>query len=94
MMIELTSEEQHLLDSFERGEWQSKGQLADRTQELQEYARYTLESQKDLHLVISENDWEALQILALAEGISYQSLARSILHKYVTGRWSLATGIS
>ncbi|OQW92201.1 MAG: hypothetical protein BWK78_02365, partial [Thiotrichaceae bacterium IS1] len=70
------------------------GQLADRTQELQEYARYTLESQKDLHLAISETDREALQFLALAEGISSQSLARSILHKYVTGRWSLATGVS
>jgi predicted DNA binding CopG/RHH family protein len=42
---------------------------------------------------ISENDFEALQVLALAEGISYQSLARSILHKYVTGRLSLATGM-
>jgi predicted DNA binding CopG/RHH family protein len=78
-MIELTSEEQSLLDSFERGEWQSKGQLADRTPELQEYARYTLESQKDLHLVISENDFEALQVLALAEGISYQSLSEEYL---------------
>ncbi|OQW92089.1 MAG: hypothetical protein BWK78_02720 [Thiotrichaceae bacterium IS1] len=93
-MIELTPEEQYLLDSFERGEWQSKGKLAERKPELQESARYTLESQKDLHLVISENDFEALQVQALAEGISYQSLARSILHKYVTGRLSLATGMS
>lgn len=39
-----------------------------------------------INVRISKRDVEALKTKALEEGIPYQTLVTSILHKYVTGR--------
>ena len=39
-----------------------------------------------VNIRISKKDLEALQTRALEEGIPYQTLMASILHKYVSGR--------
>ncbi len=39
-----------------------------------------------VNIRISRKDLEALQKRALAEGIPYQTLMASVLHKYVSGR--------
>lgn len=35
---------------------------------------------------LSESDFEALKLAAEAEGMGYQTLLGSIIHKYITGR--------
>ena len=39
-----------------------------------------------VNIRMSKKDLEALQTRALEEGIPYQTLMASILHKYVSGR--------
>ena len=84
-MSELDPEEKELLESFERGEWESvndKGRLT----QLQSYAKATLAKDKPITLRISSLDLDAIQEKAIKEGIPYQTLISSILHKYITRR--------
>ncbi|WP_017293006.1 CopG family antitoxin [Geminocystis herdmanii] len=84
-MNKLNQEEKDLLDSFENEEWQSVGD-ATRLQQIQSYAKATLAKDKKITLRLSSLDLEAIQTRAIEEGIPYQTLISSILHKFVTGR--------
>ena len=84
-MTKLDKEEKDLLESFERDEWESVPDLEKRRLELQEYARETLRKDKRVNIRISGRDLRQLQRIALREGLPYQTLISSILHKYVNG---------
>ena len=84
-MTKLDKEEKDLLESFERGEWESVSDLEKRKLELQEYARETLRKDKRVNIRITGRDLRQLQRIALREGLPYQTLISSILHKYVNG---------
>jgi len=84
-MGKLTQEERALLTSVERGEWQSVKNLKQERARYQGYARATLKKDRRINIRLSAKDLEALQTLALEEGIPYQTLIASILHKYVSG---------
>jgi predicted DNA binding CopG/RHH family protein len=82
----LDPEEEDLLNSYERDEWQSIRKLEEEKQRYQEYARATFKKDSRVNIRISSKDLEAIQKKALEEGIPYQTLIASILHKYVSGR--------
>jgi predicted DNA binding CopG/RHH family protein len=84
-MNELDNEEQELLASFEAGEWQT-AKTPERLLELQSYAEATITKDRRITLRVSSMDLEGIQTRAIEEGIPYQTLISSILHKYVTGR--------
>jgi predicted DNA binding CopG/RHH family protein len=85
-MARLDPEEQDLLDSLERGEWQSIAGRKGEVERYRDYARTTFKKDRRVNIRISSKDLEALQKRALAEGIPYQTLLASILHKYAAGR--------
>ena len=85
-MVRLDREEQELLDSFERDEWRVVEGRAAQLARYGEYARATFKKDRRVNIRISSKDLEALQKRALEEGIPYQTLMASILHKYVGGR--------
>lgn len=82
--VKLDKEEQEILDAFDSGEFRSV-----LTPELkaaaQSAAEYTLKKDKRINIRISSRDLQALQRRAVKEGVPYQTLVSSILHKYVTG---------
>lgn len=84
--IELDREEQDLLASFEAGEWQSVPNLPTEIERYQRQARATLKKDRRVNIRLSASDLEAIQRRAVEEGIPYQTLMTSILHKYVSGR--------
>jgi len=84
-MNNFDNEEKELLDSFERNEWHSVKNLAKRKNELEKSARATIRKDKRVNIRISERDLKELQRIALREGLPYQTLISSILHKYVNG---------
>ncbi|MBW4634994.1 MAG: antitoxin [Iphinoe sp. HA4291-MV1] len=84
-MSELEQEEKEILESFEKGEWESVGD-PNRLAQLQSYAKATLAKDKRITLRLSSLDLDAIQTKAIEEGIPYQTLISSILHKYITGR--------
>jgi predicted DNA binding CopG/RHH family protein len=85
-MPRLPKGEKELLDSVEAGEWSS---VAAKTSELghyQRYARATFKKDRRINIRISTRDLEALQKRALVEGVPFQTLISSVLHKYASGR--------
>jgi predicted DNA binding CopG/RHH family protein len=83
--INLEKDEQALLDSFERGEWKpvkdQRGELAKHRQ----YAANTLRKDRRVNIRISTKDLEEIQTRAAEDGVPYQTLMASVLHRYVSG---------
>ncbi len=84
-MGKLNKYEKELLDSFEKNDWKSVPNLSKRKTELKQYARDTIRKNKRVNIRISERDLNELQRIAIREGLPYQTLISSILHKYVNG---------
>lgn len=84
----LNQEEQYLHDSFEQGEWESVKNLDLELKRHREYAANTLKKDRRVNIRISSKDLEKIQTLAVEDGIPYQTLMSSILHRFVNGRLS------
>ena len=80
----LSKEESEILKDFEGGEFESK-LTPKRKQYLQAVADETFKKDKRINIRISSRDLANLQRRALEEGIPYQTLVSSILHKYASG---------
>ena len=80
----LSKEEEEILDAFEAGEFKSV-LTPKRKKYLQSVAEETFKKDKRINIRISSRDLESLQRRALEEGIPYQTLVSSVLHKYVSG---------
>ena len=80
----LSKEEKEILKDFEAGEFKSV-LTPKRKKMLQEAAEETFKKDKRINIRISSRDLESLQRRALEEGIPYQTLVASVLHKYVSG---------
>ncbi len=80
---ELDKEEQEILDSFEKGEWKSVKNLAAEKRRLQKIARNTLAKTKNINIRMSQKDVLKLKARAAKEGLPYQTLASSIIHRSV-----------
>ena len=80
----LSEEEQEILDAFESGELKSV-LTPERKKYLQSVAEQTFKKDKRINIRISNRDLTLLQRRALEEGIPYQTLVSSVLHKYVSG---------
>jgi len=80
----LSKEEKKILADFEAGTFQSV-LTSKRRKMLQAAAEETFKKDKRINIRISNRDLQSLQRRALEEGIPYQTLVSSVLHKYVSG---------
>ncbi len=78
-------EEKDLMESIERDEWQPVKNLGREKKKAIEAARNTLKKDKRINLRLSQKDYHQIQIKAIEEGIPYQTLISSIVHKYLNG---------
>ena len=85
MNIKLDKEESALLESYENDEWVSVLSPPD-IDKYKKAAKSTFKKDKRVNIRISGMDLELLQEKALIEGLPYQTLVSSVLHKYVNGR--------
>ena len=83
--MKLDKNERELLASFERGEWKSIRDLSHAKKHYQEAARETLRKDKRINIRLSQKDLEGIQAKAAREGMPYQTLISSIIHKFVMG---------
>ena len=79
---ELDDEEKELLAEIERGEWKPVKNFAKRKKELMQIAKNTLNKTRNINIRLSERDLFKLKARAIREGIPYQTLVSSILHRY------------
>lgn len=71
------------LKSYELGEWKSVKDLSEQKNEYSKYARNTFLKKRRINIRISDKDLTNLKAKSLEEGIPYQSLVSSVIHKYL-----------
>lgn len=92
-MAKIDSYEKEILTAYERGNLKSvatKSELA----KFKAAARATAIKDRRVNIRLSSGDLSDIQAKALEEGIPYQTLIASILHKYVTGRFAEKSALS
>lgn len=80
----LNQEERELLEAYESDEFVSD-LTHERKEQLSAAAQESFKKDKRMNIRISSRDLDALQRRALEEGLPYQALVSSVLHKYVSG---------
>ncbi|MEI7946648.1 MAG: antitoxin [bacterium] len=83
--IILDQEEKDILDLFDKGEFKSVKNKNAEIAKLRKYATNTLHKNKRINIRLSEKDLFGIQTRAVEEGLPYQTLISSILHKYLSG---------
>lgn len=84
-MSKIDKDELEVLSAFEKGQLKSvatKAELA----KFKAAARATAIKDRRVNIRLSSGDLNDIQVKALEEGVPYQTLIASVLHKYVTGR--------
>ncbi len=78
--------EDDILKSYESEEWKSVANLKDEIAHYASSAAATLTKDKRINIRLSSRDLEDIQMRAAEEGMPYQTLIASIVHKYASGR--------
>lgn len=81
----LDQEEKDLMESIEKEEWQPVKNLDQEKKAAIQTARNTLKKDKRINLRLSQKDYHQIQLRAIEEGVPYQTLIASIVHKYLNG---------
>ena len=79
---ELTKEEQELLDSYEKGEFISVPIRKEVKEHFRQIARNTLNKANNINIRLAERDLSKLKRKAAEEGMPYQTLVSSVLHRF------------
>jgi predicted DNA binding CopG/RHH family protein len=85
-MKKLDAEEQEILPAFEGGKLKRAAATKAEMKLHREAAVATFQKDSRINIRISSKDLRMLQKRALQEGLPYQTLISSLLHKYVEGR--------
>jgi predicted DNA binding CopG/RHH family protein len=80
---ELDKEEQEILEAYERGEYKSVPNVKKEIARYRSVAQNTLNRNRNINIRLSERDLHKLKAKAQEEGLPYQTLIASLLHKYV-----------
>lgn len=84
-MSKIDEYELEVLSAFEKGQLKSVATKAELAQ-FKAAARATAIKDRRVNIRLSSGDLSDIQVRALEEGVPYQTLIASVLHKYVTGR--------
>ena len=80
-------EELELMKSIETEEWVSVNNLEEEINKAKKAAQATLTKSERMNIRISPNDLRRLKTKAIEEGMPYQTMVSSIIHKYLAGRF-------
>ncbi|MCP4553599.1 MAG: antitoxin [Bacteroidetes bacterium] len=81
----IDQEEKDLMSSIENDEWQPVKNIDQEKDKAVAAARNTLKKDKRINLRLTQKDYHQIQIKAIEEGIPYQTLISSLVHKYLNG---------
>jgi predicted DNA binding CopG/RHH family protein len=85
-MTKLDTEEKEILEAFEQGILKRVKRVDKEIERHRKIAEATFKKDARINVRISSRDLTAIQKRALAEGIPYQTLVSSVLHKFVEGK--------
>lgn len=81
----IDDEERDLMESIEKDDWRSVKHIEKEKEKAIAAARNTLKKDKRINLRLTQKDYHQIQVKAIEEGIPYQTLISSIIHKYLNG---------
>ena len=84
-MPTIDDSELEILQAFEQGQLKSVATKTERAK-FKSAARATTLKDRRVNILLASGDLRDIQVKALEEGIPYQTLIASILHKYITGK--------
>ncbi len=85
-MSKLDREEREILEAFDKGQLKQSKRVAEQIKQHKAIAEVTFKKDARINIRLSSRDLRAIQSRALKEGVPYQTLVSSVLHKYVDGR--------
>ena len=85
-MNRLSAEEKVILIAYEGGKVKRPKGVSKELARHKKLAESTFKKDSRINIRISSKDLRALQKRAFAEGVPYQTLVSSVLHKYVEGK--------
>jgi predicted DNA binding CopG/RHH family protein len=85
-MSRFDSEEKEILEAFESGKLKKAKNAAEEREAHKAIAEATFKKDARINIRLSSRDLRALQARALKEGVPYQTLVSSVLHKFVDGQ--------
>ena len=86
MKKRLSAEEREILEHFERGDLTPVSDAQREMETAQHAARNTFNKTRRVNLRVTERDFNLAHARAREEGIPYQTLLSSVIHKYLSGR--------
>jgi predicted DNA binding CopG/RHH family protein len=82
----LDAEEKALMESLEKeGGWKPVANLEEWKTKLSEAATNTLTKDRRMNIRVTKKDLDGIKLRAIEEGIPYQTLVASLIHKYLSG---------
>lgn len=84
-IFNLDAEEQALSDALDRDEFKSVKNLEREKKRIREAAANYLKKEAKINIRLSISDLGRIKELAAYEGLPYQTLIGSVLHKYASG---------
>ena len=85
-MIEFNAEELEILDALDAGKLRRVKGTEAAIKAHRVIAESTFKKDSRINIRLASRDLRALQARALREGVPYQTLVASVLHKYVEGQ--------
>ncbi len=83
----LNKEEAALEREIEKGQWMEVPNMANEIKKYQTRARSALKNKnRKINIRIPDWDYDHIKLRAAREGLPYQTLVSSIIHKYLTGQ--------
>ena len=88
-IFKLGKEERELSKSFSKGEWRSSSNLTQERKKARKASENYQQKDARINIRLSKTDLEQIKQKAVYEGLPYQTLIASILHKYAAGHLDL-----
>lgn len=79
----INKDEKEIIESYNLDEWVSVGDQE--KEEIREDAKQSILKNKRINIRLTEQDYHNIQVKAMEEGVPYQTLISSIIHKYNKG---------
>jgi predicted DNA binding CopG/RHH family protein len=84
--LKLDHEEKGILEAYERGELKTVKDFKKESKLIRQAAANTLRKDRRVNIRLANRDLEGIRAKAAEEGIPYQTLIASVIHKFVSGR--------
>lgn len=82
----LNTEERALENEIENGEWSETENMEQEIKRYQAQAKTFLSKNKNINIRLTEWDYNKIKARAAEEGLPYQTLVSSLIHKYLSGK--------